>query len=96
MKSFNASVKPFVLVMAGFIAGACVVNSSSSQNVQRAAEGMEVGRYQYVKGNKIFDTKTARMWRMDTNKWTYVKKDAPWEYNNLSEKERVERFDPDE
>lgn len=73
----------FALLLVGCIFAGILVGSSSSQDVRRAIESTEVGRYQYVNGGMIFDTKTARLWRAieDGQNQKWVRDDAPWESN---------------
>ncbi len=85
MKSVISASKPFILLTAGIIVGAALVNSSSSQNTQKLNEGTEVGRYQYSHQfgveTVIFDTKTARLWKLDPAVQKWEREDAPWEWN---------------
>jgi hypothetical protein len=81
MTTWHSVGKTFALLTVGAIAGACMVNTSSSQNVQRAPEGTEVGRYQIADGSRVFDTKTARCWQFQGNSEKWTLEPAPWEWN---------------
>ncbi len=80
-----------LLVVSGILGGV-LVGSSLSQDARRANEPAEVGRYQYVNGGAIFDTKTARLWRPNGDKW--VRDDAPWE-ENQKPKPQPKNFPPE-
>jgi hypothetical protein len=71
--------------LAGFLAG-----SSSSQDTRRSSESTEVGRYQWVNDVKIFDTKTARLWRVSDQGWVF--EDSPWEANQREKPEKTTRL----
>lgn len=86
MQNLNRRAKSSsVLLLAGMAIGWFLVGTSSSQEARRGNEAAEVGRYQYVNAGMIFDTKTARVWRLNDDyqnqdrKW--VREDAPWEWN---------------
>ena len=71
----------FVGLSACCALGLLLSGQSSSQDARGGKEASEVGRYQYVPGGVIFDTKTARLWTFDNNAMKWNREDAPWEWN---------------
>ena len=81
MKEFNWTRLSLVLLAVFCILAAFLVGTSSSQDARAVREASEVGRYQYVPGALIFDTKTARIWQFDGNLQRWNREDAPWEWS---------------
>ena len=71
----------FVVLTVCCALGLLFASQSSSQDARGGREASEVGRYQYVPGGVIFDTKTARLWTFDSNAMRWNREDAPWEWN---------------
>ena len=82
-----------ILLGAGLVV-AFLVGHSSSQEVGHAAkewkDGGETGRYVYVAMDKIFDTKTGRLWKgkFFKNAMQWSVQDAPWEQDVVSAEAR--------
>jgi len=77
----------FALLLVFCILGGFLVGSSSSQDARVVRETTEVGRYQFVNGHQIFDTKTARLWQYDDSSLKWNREDAPWEWNQNPRKQ---------
>ena len=91
MKESNRCARIAVgLLFVGCVLGSLLVGSSPSQENRRGSESTEVGRYQWVNDAKIFDTKTARLWRFSDQGWVF--EDSPWEANAREKPEKTARL----